>query len=51
MVGLDNILNSMKNTFVESLMIKEFGIMIKNPDNELKLERSVGLKHTGSCNI
>jgi serine phosphatase RsbU (regulator of sigma subunit)/MFS family permease len=46
MVGLDNILNSMKNTFVESLMIKEFGIMIKNPVNELKLERSVGLKHT-----
>jgi phosphoserine phosphatase RsbU/P len=45
MVGTDNILNSMKDTFVESLMIKEFGIMIKNPDNELKLERSVGLKH------
>ncbi|MDR3610555.1 MAG: SpoIIE family protein phosphatase, partial [Ignavibacteriaceae bacterium] len=45
-VGMDNILNSMKDTLVESLMIKEFGIMIKNPENELKLERSVGLKHT-----
>jgi hypothetical protein len=46
MVGLDNILNAMKTTFVESLRIKEFGIMIKSPDNELKLERAVGLKHT-----
>jgi sigma-B regulation protein RsbU (phosphoserine phosphatase) len=46
MVGLENILNAMKDTFVESLMIKEFGIMIKGPDNELKLEREVGLKHT-----
>src|ERR1035437_894943 len=46
MVGLENILNAMKETFVESLMIKEFGIMIKGPDNELKLERSVGLIHT-----
>jgi sigma-B regulation protein RsbU (phosphoserine phosphatase) len=46
MVGLDNILNAMKATFVESLMIKEFGIMIKSPNNEFKLERSVGLKHT-----
>ena len=46
MVGLDNILNSMKDTFVESLMIKEFGIMINSPDNEFKLERAVGLKHT-----
>jgi sigma-B regulation protein RsbU (phosphoserine phosphatase) len=46
MVGMENILNAMKDTFVESLMIKEFGIMIKSPDNELKLERSVGLKHS-----
>ncbi|MDR3665883.1 MAG: SpoIIE family protein phosphatase, partial [Ignavibacteriaceae bacterium] len=46
MVGLDNILNAMKSTFVESLMIKEFGIMINNPDNELKLERAVGLKNS-----
>ena len=45
MVGLENILNAMKTTFVESLMIKEFGIMIKSPDNELKLERAVGLKN------
>jgi sigma-B regulation protein RsbU (phosphoserine phosphatase) len=45
MVGLDNILNAMKTTFVESLMIKEFGIMINGPDNELKLERAVGLKN------
>jgi sigma-B regulation protein RsbU (phosphoserine phosphatase) len=45
MVGLENILNAMKATFVESLMIKEFGIMIKSPDNELKLERAVGLKN------
>jgi sigma-B regulation protein RsbU (phosphoserine phosphatase) len=46
MVGLDNILNAMKTTFVESLMIKEFGIMINSPDNELKLERAVGLNST-----
>src|ERR1035437_7837584 len=46
MVGLDNILNAMKSTFVESLMIKEFGIMIKISDNELKLKRAVGLKST-----
>jgi sigma-B regulation protein RsbU (phosphoserine phosphatase) len=45
MVGLDNILNAMKATFVESLMIKEFGIMINSPDNEFKLERAVGLKN------
>ena len=46
MVGLENILNAMKSTFVESLMIKEFGIMINSPDNELKLERAVGLKNS-----
>lgn len=46
MVGLENILNAMKDTFVESLMIKEFGIMIKNSDNVMILERAVGLKHT-----
>jgi serine phosphatase RsbU (regulator of sigma subunit) len=46
MVGLENILNAMKKTFVESLMIKEFGIMINSPDNEFKLEREVGLKNT-----
>jgi phosphoserine phosphatase RsbU/P len=46
MVGLENILNAMKSTFVESLMIKEFGIMINSPENELKLERAVGLKQT-----
>jgi phosphoserine phosphatase RsbU/P len=46
MVGLENILNAMKSTFVESLMIKEFGIMINSPDNEFKLEREVGLKNT-----
>jgi sigma-B regulation protein RsbU (phosphoserine phosphatase) len=46
MVGLDNILDSMTKTFVESLRIKEFGIMIKNPEGELNLERSFGIKHT-----
>jgi sigma-B regulation protein RsbU (phosphoserine phosphatase) len=45
MVGLENILNAMKSTFIESLMIKEFGIMINSPDNELKLDREVGLKN------
>ncbi len=45
-VGLEKILDSMKTTFVESLMIKEFGIMIKSPDGELVLERAVGLKHS-----
>jgi serine phosphatase RsbU (regulator of sigma subunit) len=46
MVGLDNILDSMKTTFVESLMIKEFGIMIKSAEGDLVLEREVGLKHS-----
>jgi len=46
MVGLEKILDSMKTTFVESLMIKEFGIMVTSADGELVLERQVGLKHS-----
>jgi serine phosphatase RsbU (regulator of sigma subunit) len=46
MVGLEKILDSMKTTFVESLMIKEFGIMIKSAEGDLVLEREVGLKHS-----
>ena len=45
-VGLDKILDAMKTTFVESLMIKEFGIMIKSGEGDLVLEREVGLKHS-----
>jgi serine phosphatase RsbU (regulator of sigma subunit) len=45
-VGLEKILNSMKTTFVESLMIKEFGIMIKSAEGDFVLEREVGLKNS-----
>jgi len=45
-VGLEKILDSMKTTFVESLMIKEFGIMIKSAEGDLVLEREVGLNHS-----
>lgn len=46
-VGLDNILDSMKETFINTLKINEFGIFIreKNDDN-LKLVRSVGISNT-----
>lgn len=43
-VGLDNILDAMKNTLVESLKIKEFAIMIREGNESFVMERSVGCK-------
>jgi len=46
LVGLDNILDSMKSTFVESLKITSFGILIKGKkDEKFHLIRSVGIIH------
>ena len=43
-VGLDNILDLMQNTFVEALNIKKFGILIRSDrSSELKLVRETGL--------
>ena len=44
LVGLDKILDSMKETFVNALKIKTFGILIKNgKDKSFVLVRSVGI--------
>ncbi|MDR3627062.1 MAG: SpoIIE family protein phosphatase [Ignavibacteriaceae bacterium] len=46
LVGFDNILDSMKVTFVEMLKINNFGILIKDKkDDEFHLVRSVGFSH------
>ena len=43
-VGLENILDSMKKTFVESLMINNFGILLRDKnDGEFNLERNLGI--------
>jgi serine phosphatase RsbU (regulator of sigma subunit) len=43
LVGYDNILDSMKTTFVEMLKLNHFGILIKDKnDDEFHLVRSVG---------
>ena len=43
-VGLENILDTMNSTFVESLQIDTFGIMLYDGnENEFKLVRSVGI--------
>ena len=43
-VGLDNILDLMQNTFVEALNVKKFGILIHSDgSSELKLVRETGL--------
>lgn len=44
-VGLDNILDSMKSTLVDALKIKEFGIMIRNNENGYEMQRSIGLSN------
>ena len=45
-VGLDNILDSMKNTFVESLMVNRFGILLKNKkEDNFSLVRNVGINN------
>ena len=46
LVGLDNILNSMTETFVGGLKIDKFGIFIKDLDNgNLSLMKSVGIEN------
>jgi serine phosphatase RsbU (regulator of sigma subunit) len=46
MVGLENILNSMRDTLVEALMIFNFGIMISEHDKKsFVLVRSVGIEN------
>lgn len=46
LVGLDNVLNSMTQTFVEGLKINKFGIFLKDLDNgNLSLMKSVGIKN------
>jgi sigma-B regulation protein RsbU (phosphoserine phosphatase) len=42
-VGLDNILQLMKNTFIDALKIKTFGILLRNKDGNLALVDSVGM--------
>ncbi len=43
-VGLDNILDSMRRTFVDALKINRFGILIKNKDTgEFFLTRGLGI--------
>lgn len=44
--GLDKILHLMKNTFVDALKIKTFGILVRDKDNNLSLVDSVGMKNT-----
>ena len=47
LVGLDNILNSMTDTFVEGLKINKFGIFLKDMNNgNLTLMKSVGIENT-----
>jgi len=42
-VGLDNILELMKKTFVDALNINKFGILIRDEDNNLSLTKCVGI--------
>jgi serine phosphatase RsbU (regulator of sigma subunit) len=42
-VGLDNILELMKKTFVDALNINKFGILIRDADNNLSLAKCVGI--------
>ncbi len=44
-VGLDNILQLMKKTFVDALKIKTFGIMLRDKDGNLSLIESVGMRN------
>lgn len=47
-VGLENILDTMTSTFVESLKIKNFGIMLYNePGNDYHLARGVNINTNG----
>ncbi|RKY91667.1 MAG: hypothetical protein DRQ01_07365 [Ignavibacteriae bacterium] len=42
-VGLDNILELMKKTFVDALKINKFGILIRDENNNLSLNKCVGI--------
>lgn len=42
-VGLDNILQLMKKTFIDALKIKTFGILLRDKDGNLSLVDSVGM--------
>jgi sigma-B regulation protein RsbU (phosphoserine phosphatase) len=44
-VGMDNILQLMKKTFVDALKIKTFGIMLRDKDGNLSLVDGVGIKN------
>lgn len=44
-VGLDNILQLMKKTFVDALKIKTFGILLRDKDGNLSLVDSVGMSN------
>ena len=47
-VGLENILDSTHNTFVESLKLKKFGILLKNTDKNIyELRRGIGIENKG----
>jgi sigma-B regulation protein RsbU (phosphoserine phosphatase) len=48
--GLEKILLLMKNTFVEALKIKTFGILVRDKDDNLALVDSVGMINT-DCTI
>jgi sigma-B regulation protein RsbU (phosphoserine phosphatase) len=49
-VGLDNILELMKKSFVDALKINKFGILIRDKDNNLNLTKCVGINEE-SCII
>ncbi len=44
-VGLDNILQLMKKTFIEGLKINTFGILLRDKEGNLNLVDSVGMKN------
>jgi serine phosphatase RsbU (regulator of sigma subunit)/MFS family permease len=44
-VGLDNILQLMKKTFIDALNIKTFGILLRDKSGNLSLVDSVGMKN------
>jgi sigma-B regulation protein RsbU (phosphoserine phosphatase) len=44
-VGLDNIIQLMKKTFVSALNINTFGIMLRDKENNLSLVESVGMSN------
>ncbi|MEJ2104019.1 MAG: SpoIIE family protein phosphatase [Ignavibacteriaceae bacterium] len=49
-VGLDNILQLMKKTFIDALKITTFGILVRDKEGNLSLVDSVGMKNT-ECKI